>query len=217
MVRPAINFGKSPKFSKVCTMNYLAHAHLSFDHPEILVGNMISDFVKGKNQFNYPAAVQKGIRLHRAIDTYTDAHPVTRELKYFFRPAYRLYAGAFGDVVYDHFLANDPAQFANEGALLDFAAATYQTLEGGFSLLSPLFQKMLPYMKAQDWLYNYRYKHGIEQSFGGLVRRAAYLSESETAFSVFNEHYEAMRTCYQEFYPGLKNFAAHQLQELLNT
>ena len=29
-------------------MNYLAHAYLSFGYSELLVGNLISDFVKGK-------------------------------------------------------------------------------------------------------------------------------------------------------------------------
>jgi acyl carrier protein phosphodiesterase len=42
-------------------MNFLAHAYLSFNNPEILVGNMISDFVKGSRQFQYPEAIQNGI------------------------------------------------------------------------------------------------------------------------------------------------------------
>lgn len=62
-------------------MNYLAHAYFSFDHPQILTGNMISDFVKGRKQYDYPESIQQGIRLHRAIDAFTDEHPVTRELK----------------------------------------------------------------------------------------------------------------------------------------
>src|SRR3989442_7909269 len=98
-------------------MNYLAHAYLSFNQPEILVGNMISDFIKGKKQFDYPVSIQKGIRLHRDIDTFTDAHPATQQLKSFFRPHYRLYAGAFGDIVYDHFLALDPNEFVNDDSL----------------------------------------------------------------------------------------------------
>ena len=49
-------------------MNYLAHAFLSFDDPELLVGNMISDFVKGKQKFGYPSGIQEGIALHRAIE-----------------------------------------------------------------------------------------------------------------------------------------------------
>ena len=42
-------------------MNYLAHAYLSFKEPDILVGNLISDFVKGKKKFNYSLPIQKGI------------------------------------------------------------------------------------------------------------------------------------------------------------
>ena len=92
-------------------MNFLAHAHLSFNHPQILVGNMISDFVKGKKQYEYDAAIHKGIQLHRAIDNFTDTHVATQNIKLFFRPQYRLYSGAFTDVVYDHFLANDTSEF----------------------------------------------------------------------------------------------------------
>ena len=88
-------------------MNYLAHAYLSFNDPEILTGNLISDFVKGKKKFDYPRGIQNGITLHRAIDNFTDTHETTRQAKEVFRPHYRLYAGAFVDVVYDHYLAND--------------------------------------------------------------------------------------------------------------
>jgi acyl carrier protein phosphodiesterase len=108
-------------------LNYLAHAYLSFNHPEILVGNMISDYVKGKKKFDYPAAIQKGITLHRAIDTFTDDHPATKKAKEVFRPHYRLYSGAFVDVVYDHFLATDDREFPGS-SLLDFSEQVYKML-----------------------------------------------------------------------------------------
>ncbi len=198
-------------------MNYLAHAYLSFNQPDILVGNMISDYIKGKKQFDYPIQVQKGIKLHRAIDNFTDTHAVTHELKSFFRPQYRLYSGAFADVVYDHFLATDTGEFTTEAELKLFAASTYQILETLVDQLPPPFQKMFPYMKEYDWLYNYRYKWGIEKSFGGLVRRAAYLTESKIAFEVFNENYTAMQTCYAAFFPALKEFAAVNFDELIHS
>jgi acyl carrier protein phosphodiesterase len=197
-------------------MNYLAHAHLSFNNPEILVGNMISDFVKGKKQFDYPAAIRKGIQLHRSIDNFTDIHPATHELKLFFRPQYRLYAGAFGDVVYDHFLATDKAEFATESHLAQFSAATYKTLTDNFNQLPLNFKKMLPYMTRHDWLYNYKNKWGIEKSFAGLATRARYLNESAIAFSIFNTHYDEMKLIYNTFYPELKKFTSDQLQYLLN-
>jgi acyl carrier protein phosphodiesterase len=198
-------------------MNYLAHAFLSFNNPAILAGNMISDYVKGKKQFNYPGPVQKGIQLHRAIDHFTDTHAATQELKSFFRPQYRLYSGAFADVVYDHFLANDTAQFKTEEDLEQFAKTTYNTLEKFTGIFPPPFLKMFPYMKEYDWLYNYRQRWGIEKSFGGVVRRAAYLTESEIAFEIFNEHYAAMQVCYNNFFPDLKKYSLIQFDELSNS
>lgn len=71
-------------------------------------------------------------------------------------------------------------------------------------------------MKDHNWLYNYRHVWAIERSFGGLVRRAAYLTESKIAFELFNEHYNAMQDCYAAFFPDLKNFTISQLDELLH-
>ena len=197
-------------------MNYLAHARLSFDQPLVLVGNMISDFIKGKKQFDYLQGIQIGIQLHRAIDEFTDSHDVTQQLKSFFRPQYRLYSGAFGDIVYDHFLALDKAEFATSETLKEFAASTYNTLEANLQLAPSYFQQIFPYMKEHDWLYNYQHTWAIERSFKGLVHRATYLKESAIAYDIFLNNYDAMGDCYKEFYPLLKNFAAHHLQQLLN-
>ncbi len=68
-------------------MNYLAHAYLSFKNEEILVGNMISDFVKGGSKFNFPVNIQKGIMLHRMIDAFADLHPATKTAINILKPA----------------------------------------------------------------------------------------------------------------------------------
>lgn len=176
---------------------------------------MANDFVKGKQQFTYSTGFQKGFVLHRAIDAFTDAHPATKELKAFFAPQYRLYAGAFADVVYDHFLACDTTIFPTAEDLGQFAAATYHTLEQFRGALPDGFARMLPYMRQQNWLYHYRFTSGIEQSFNGLVRRAAYLSESAIAYRLFLQHYTAMEQCYAAFFPELKKHSVYQLQQLL--
>jgi acyl carrier protein phosphodiesterase len=198
-------------------MNYLAHAYLSFNNPEILAGNMMSDYIKGKKQYDYPPAVQKGIKLHRLIDQFTDSHAATQDLKSFFRPHYRLYSGAFADVVYDHFLANDRTQFSGDQALEEFSAATYHKLGSFSALFPPTFEKMFPYMKEQDWLYNYRLPQGMAKSFGGLVRRSAYLTDAETAFEIFTANYQAMQACYDNFFPDLIENSFNHLHELLNS
>jgi len=194
-------------------MNYLAHAYLSFQQPEILVGNMISDFVKGNKKFNYPPLILAGIHLHRAIDQFTDQHSATSRLKEVFKPSYRLYSGAFADVAYDHFLANDPSLFPDE-QLFAFSQWVYQNLDAYVEIFPEKFRDMYPYMKQHNWLYNYRLRRGMEQSFGGLVRRAAYLTESDTAFRLFEEHYDTIAECYQSFFPAVKEFAFDQLQQI---
>ena len=195
-------------------MNYLAHAFLSFGHPEITVGNLISDFVKGKKKYDYPILIQHGIALHRLIDRFTDDHPVTQQAKKIFRPDYRLYSAVFTDIVYDHFLANDESLF-NEYSLLDFSQAVYTNLDKFKNWLPPGFAGIFPYMKSHNWLYNYTSHEGIKKSFRGIVYRAAYLSESDTAFMLFEKHYNELRSCYMEFFPQLNAFASKHFEELV--
>lgn len=194
-------------------MNYLAHAYLSFHDPEILVGNMISDYVKGKKKFNYPLRIQKGMDIHRAIDTFTDDHEIIKRAKEIFRPHYRLYAGAFVDVVLDHYLATDESIFSNTATLHHFAKETYVTLEPFANIFPERFAMMFPYMKKQNWLYNYHELWGIEKSLHGVVRRATYLTESATAFHLFEEHFDELQQCYNEFFPLLVEFVKNKLNE----
>ena len=192
-------------------MNFLAHAYLSFDQPEILVGNLISDFVKGKKQYDYPAGIQQGIKLHRAIDHFTDEHLVTKEAKEFFRPHYRLYSGALVDIVFDHFLANDSNEFSNENELKDFSEKSYQIVSDYMYLLPDNFKKIFPYMQVQNWLYNYRHVQFIERSMLGLVRRSTYLTDSSMADEVLKKNYNELAICFQQFFPELKTFASNTL------
>ena len=196
-------------------MNYLAHAYLSFYHPEILVGNLISDFVKGKKKFDYPTGIQKGIVLHRIIDAFTDKHEATRAANVVFHPYYRLYSGAFTDVVYDHFLAIDENEFT-ETSLRDFSRQAYATMEQHHQWLPEKFSQIFPYMKSQNWLYNYRTSAGIQKSFGGIAHRAAYLSESETASRLFEQHYQLLQQCYRQFWEDMKPFAKKQFEQFIN-
>lgn len=197
-------------------MNFLAHAYLSFNDPGVLTGNMISDFVKGKKQFDYPPDIQRGIMLHRLIDTFTDEHPTTSAAKEPFRPAYRLYSGAFIDVIYDHFLANDINEFPGN-TLAGFSQQTYATLHEYSNWHPAPFKAMFPYMQEYDWLYNYRSHAGIGKSLNGLVRRALYLSESDTAMRLLDTHYQFLQDCYRQFWKEIKLYALEQYTLLKET
>lgn len=196
-------------------MNYLAHAYLSFNHPHILVGNMISDFVKGKKQFDYPLSIQQGIRLHRAIDAFTDEHVITKDLKKIFSPAVRLYAGAFVDIVYDHFLALHE-NVLPENEWLNFTSNTYLILDQQQQFFPEKFARMFPYMHQQNWLFNYRYNWGVNNSFGGLVKRAQHLTDHDEAFGLFNQHYAQLQALSNTFIADVIEFAKQEFNALIN-
>lgn len=196
-------------------MNYLAHAFLSFNNADLLVGNMIADYIKGNKQFEYSSQIQAGIKLHRAIDFFTDTHEASQEIKNLFKPTYRLYAGAFIDVVYDYFLANDRIHFTTENELRIFADITYQILEKRQQDFPEKFGIMFPFMQSQDWLYNYRTDIGMQKSFGGLRKRAKYIEETDTAFEIFLDNKQTIQHAYDVFFPDLKNFALNKSAELL--
>jgi acyl carrier protein phosphodiesterase len=195
-------------------VNYLAHAYLSFGIPEIAVGNLISDFVKGKKKEDQPPAIQQGITLHRAIDNFTDSHALTRRAKAVFRDEYRLYAGPLVDVSYDFFLANDPLSFPGATALKTFSEQTYQQVGAWHSVFPERFARMFQFMRTQDWLYHYRYREGIFNSFAGLARRAAYMPDPGAACRLFEAHFTELETCYRDFFPELRDFASATLQGL---
>ena len=195
-------------------MNFLAHAYLSFENKEILVGNMISDFVKGKAQYDFTAGIRKGIILHRRIDDYTDTHSAIKEAKEYFRPYYRLYSSPIIDIVLDHYLANDPGIFKPRD-LENFTQTVYKTLNQYSAQLPLRFIHAFTYMQADDWLFNYQYKEGIVKSIRGLVRRAKFLEDSTTAIELFHKHYFSLRDCYSHFFGDVKFFAKEQLN-LLN-
>ncbi|MGC4058971.1 MAG: ACP phosphodiesterase [Chitinophagaceae bacterium] len=181
-------------------MNYLGHAVLSFKDEQILVGNMIGDFVKGKVALmQYPDRVRTGLMLHRKIDSFTDQHWAIGEAKVIFRPHYGLYSGAVVDTLTDHFVANDPELFPTQDALGAFAADVYQKLHRQRSYFPERFGPYFESMVQHNWLLGYRTDTGLRRSLNGLMRRAGNIAEVETAYALFHQNFDTMQQLYKTF------------------
>lgn len=196
-------------------MNFLAHAYLSFNNPDILTGNMISDFVKGKHIEEYSGNVLAGIHLHRSIDEFTDRHPCTNLAKLFFKAEYRLYASPIVDVIYDYYVANDTNNFENSDELLNFSQTVYSSLKSNWNYLPEKFRQIFPYMKNQNWLYNYSTEEGIRNSLIGLHRRAKYMPPSDRAFEIFLNNKNEISKIYCDYFTMLKIHAKEKFTLLL--
>ena len=186
-------------------MNFLAHSYLSFSE-EQLVGNMIADFVKNRDVARLPESIQKGIKLHRAIDTFTDAHPLIHEAKAPFRPLVRLYSGAFVDVAFDYFLANDTTE-NSQREWQEHSRRVYAVLRRYEEFLPEVFKKVLDKMQQDDWLYNYRNEWGIDYSFRNVVNKAQFLDKTTNVFPAFLANKDFLREKYEIFFPEIKSFA----------
>ena len=132
-------------------MNFLAHIYLSGEDEGITIGNFIADGIKGKKYKKFPLKIQKGILLHREIDTYTDSHPIVKQSTARLHKNYSHYSGVIVDILYDHFLAKNWNQY-HELPLDEYVENFYDLLRNNFTILPTRIQRMMPYMIADNWL-----------------------------------------------------------------
>ena len=197
-------------------MNFLAHLFLSgapdsATYSDVLLGNFIADSVPGRQLENYSPAVQVGIRLHRAIDTFTDQHPVVRRSTQRLRAAgYGKYAGVISDMFLDHFLAHNFSEYSFE-SLPDFARRVYALLTAREAEMPPRVQQMLFYMTQHNWLLGYAETEGIRRALGGLSRRASAGSGMETAATELEANYAEYESDFRLFFPQLQGCVAELL------
>lgn len=189
-------------------MNFLAHLYLSGADAELLIGNFIADAVPGRQLEAYPPGVQRGIRLHRLIDTFTDQHPVVRRATARLRAAgYGKYAGVISDIFLDHFLARHFAEFSPE-PLAAFCHRVYAFLLSREAEFPPRVQQLLPYLIRDNWLAGYASFAGIGRALTGLSRRASPGSGMETAVQELERNYTAYAADFREFFPQLQAYVA---------
>ena len=194
-------------------MNFLAHLLLSGPpaapaYPGILLGNFIADSVPGRQLERYPPAVRAGIRLHRAIDTFTDQHSVVRRSTARLRAAgYGKYAGVISDVFFDHFLARNFPAYSPE-TLPEFTSRVYDLLASLTAGMPPRVQYFFPYMREQNWLLHYAGREGISRSLSGLSRRASAGSGMERAGEELAANYAAYEADFREFWPQVWAYVA---------
>lgn len=193
-------------------MNFLAHAYLSFDDTDLIVGNLIADMVKGRQIEKLPFEIQQGIWLHRQIDTFTDRHPVVKEAKKCFDETAGRYNGSFLDVAYDHFLGKSE-KYEPQGGWEEFAQRCYKAIESRASVLPSPFISMFLYMKSENWLLNYKDKWLIERSFERLQNRAEYIQKEIPVYQDFEKHYDLISDSFDQFFPDLVDFVKNREAE----
>ncbi len=190
-------------------MNFLAHIYLSGDSRELLIGNFIGDYVKGKDYEKYPPAIQEGILLHRQIDHFTDSHPVTRKAKQLVRERYGLYSGIVVDIYYDHFLSANWEQYCDM-PLRTYVRDRYRILDSGFSIFPVGVKTWFPYFIKSNWLEAYTTFHGLIMVFKRMSYRTSLPDHSEYAVAQLQDNYYVMEEYFIEFFEEMRTFVGRE-------
>ncbi|WGK66347.1 acyl carrier protein phosphodiesterase [Croceiramulus getboli] len=194
-------------------MNFLAHIYLSGDNDLITIGNFMADGIKGKRYKKYPIEIQKGILLHREIDTFTDAHPIVKQSTKRLHENYGHYSGVIVDILYDHFLASNWRDYHDQ-PLATYVDNFYQLLNTHFEVLTPRVQRMVPYMIADNWLLSYAKIEGIATVLFNMNRRTKYVSGMDKATRELELYYKEFEAEFKNFFEELQLHCKQVLSHL---
>lgn len=161
-------------------MNYLVHLYLSDLEPEIRLGNLAGDFVKGRlEEMNINPGLMRGLRQHRAVDSFSHTSQAVRSSKQRLRPEYRLYKPIMVDIFYDHLLAAHWSEFHPQ-PLAEFAAEVYRLFEVFADILPQEFRPVARRMASRDWLSSYAQKDVVSlvlERIGTRIRGGEIMGE----------------------------------------
>ena len=194
-------------------MNYLAHLVLAGSNPATQIGGLIADFSRPASEGEYPPGIRAGIRLHRAIDHYTDQHPLVRECRALVTPRYRRVAGILVDVFFDHLLASNWDHHHPQATLEDYSAQVSVMLREQQAGLPGAMREIVARMSENDWLTRYRDADHVSRV---IDRTAQRLSRPELLTGGGSELAicrDALALKFEQFFPQVRLFAAQRLGE----
>lgn len=187
-------------------MNYLAHLHIASVTSTSLTGNLLGDFVKGEvGRLAFNDEIKRGIKLHRAVDSYTDAHPYTKSLTKQLGEL-RRYGGIIVDVLYDHQLSIQFAKF-HQLTLSEFAQDCYQQLDTDIAQLPPRYINMVTAMKNQNWLPGYGQINNIHQALVGISQRLKKPVPLIESLKWYQQANVEIEQTFPEFYHDVLNYS----------
>jgi acyl carrier protein phosphodiesterase len=186
-------------------MNFLAHIYLAQTSPELIVGSILGDFVKGTIGNEYPEGVKKGIKLHRKIDFYADSHMKTLACRNLISSKRRRFAGIIVDLCYDHFLSKHWMRYAKVD-LASFIAHAYDILRRYEPVFPDRLRVLMPRMIRENWLGAYKELSGVERALNRMAGRIRRVEKLTGSIEEIKLNYQEMETNFLAFFPDLENY-----------
>ena len=190
-------------------MNYLAHLMLADDSDASRIGNLLGDFAKGTiedlENF-YPPEIIRGIRMHRAVDRFTDSHQVFRDARSLLAPERRRFAGIILDIIFDHYLCRHWQDYC-EKPLEEFIENVYRALDEHPEWHAGRLAAAFPMMRNENWLMTYSSIEGIGLTLERVSRRSPRTAKIAGGIHDLRNHYQELEWHFHDFMPDLLAYA----------
>lgn len=183
-------------------MNFLAHLYLSGNDEHLMVGNFLADFISNKEVAKLPSDIQKGVLMHRQIDSFTDKHPMVKQGARRLHPTHGKYAPVILDIFHDFLLAQNWSRYADQ-PLPEFTRTVYEVLLRHLPLMPPLLHERLPRMVADDWLVRYGTEDGLRFTFSRVKMRSSAPEYFENAVESLTKDYNVFNEEFNSFFPDI--------------
>jgi len=187
-------------------MNYLAHIYLSGDNKMIKIGNFMADSIRGKSYEVYERDIKRGILLHRAIDSFTDMHPIYRQSKHRLHSKYGHYSGVIMDIFYDHFLAKNWSLYSKT-PLEEFTTDFYILLETNYEILTDKVKSIIPHMRNKNWLLSYSTIEGLQIIMNQMNYRIKNRVPMDESIQELKEYYTEFESEFKLFFTEIQAFS----------
>ncbi len=180
-------------------MNYLAHAFLSGNNEDLLLGNFIADHLRGGELRNYQPGVAAGIILHRKIDSFTDQHPLFRASKRLFYNGFEKHSGILVDIYFDHLLARDFPKYSLT-ALDEFSHRVYKVYRAQQTIIPVSSQRFLDYITNNGIYQSYASETGISTVLQHLSQRIRHGVHLHYSLDLFQKHEKQLAEYFSAFF-----------------
>ncbi|MCB1582112.1 MAG: ACP phosphodiesterase [Marinicella sp.] len=195
-------------------MNWLAHTLLSKKNIEYQLGNVLADPMKGKVWKDANDHLKQGMKMHKAIDKFTDQHQLISASKKRLGEDGHL-KGVVLDLLYDHFLSINWSQFCRwelDTYLAYFNGAANQAA----SFYPPKPQQIVKRMVESNLLGRYRtfveLLTALERIDLRLSDRAKKKETASQYIDAIESQYTALENDFMVFFPELiQVFKTHPL------
>ncbi len=162
----------------------------------------MTDFLKKKEEANYTGRVLEGIELHRQIDSYTDSHPASLELRKILRKRHGKYAPVVVDLVWDYFLSINWSDYSGS-KLPDFNKTVYEVLIRRKKELPQKLNERIDKMVQSDFLMAYATQANMLKSLEWMDRRVNFKSAFVDTLKDIEESRDEIEQLFKVFFPDV--------------